>query len=300
MNKILKYGLIVITILTIVFIIAYGIFISTFDLFGEPEKTIIDTNCDFEGLRQATVYNFGGNATTVSSISVSIDLGCSNNPNDKDKKVVFSAEYKGGKVETAWLTFDTLKITYSPNLIPITQIKKVIYSDTSLNVNIVFVKSGAENNKEEVIYEEYLGKRLNPIRENIKEISGIKEWTSIDKRKIERKEHDGVGIYYFLKGKLKKIRLIQTNESSRIFSEFYLNNDSLFFVFERQIDSLEIKKDLEFYEPYEDSLFFEKGELIRVIANQDCGAPFSDEYLKSEQERLKTDFDLLIRRLKRE
>ena len=163
-------------------------------------------------------------------------------------------------------------------------IKKNKYNTNSINTDSI-------NNQE------YLGKRLEPIRDKFKEISEINEWTSMDKRKIERKEHSGAGIYYFLKGNLKKIRLIQTNENSKIFTEFYLNNDSLFFVFERHIDSLEMKKDIEFYEPFEDSLFFENGKLIRIKSNLDCGAPFAEDYLLKEEKRIKEDFTLLIKRL---
>lgn len=113
--------------------VAYGIFISNFDLFGEPEKEILKTNCDYEGLRQATIFEYGGNAVTNSAIIVSIDLGCSDDPADSNKKIVFSAEQTGEMmVETEWESFDTLKIIYSYRLEPIT------YSDSTLNVTIEY------------------------------------------------------------------------------------------------------------------------------------------------------------------
>ncbi|MCG2420498.1 hypothetical protein K8089_15860 [Aequorivita sp. F47161] len=137
MNRIVKYGLITISILIIGLLVAYGIFLNNFDLFGEPEKEILQTNCDYEGLRQATIFEYGGNAVTIPSIIVSIDLGCSDNPDDSKKKTVFSAEHTGRTtVETEWTSFDTLKIIYSDRLEPITQLDKVTFSDSTLNVMI--------------------------------------------------------------------------------------------------------------------------------------------------------------------
>lgn len=141
MNRIVKYGLITISILLIGLFVAYGVFMNNFDLFGEPEKEILKTDCDYEGLRQATTFEYGGNAVTIPAIMVSIDLGCSNNPDDTKKKIVFSAEHTGGTtVETEWKSVDTLIITYSVNLEPINQINKVTYKDSTLNVTIEYEK----------------------------------------------------------------------------------------------------------------------------------------------------------------
>lgn len=121
--------------------VAYGIFINTFDLFGEPEKEILKTDCDYEGLRQATTFEYGGNTVTIPAIKVSIDLGCSDNPDDTKRKIVFSAEHTGGTtVETKWKSFDTLVITYSDKLEPITQIDRVTYNDSTLNLIIEYEK----------------------------------------------------------------------------------------------------------------------------------------------------------------
>ena len=103
MNRKVKYGLTTISILIVGLFVAYGILLKNFDLFGEPEKEILKINCDYEGLRQATTFEYSGNAVTISAIIVSIDLGCSNNPDDSKKKVVFSAEQTVETiVETEW------------------------------------------------------------------------------------------------------------------------------------------------------------------------------------------------------
>jgi hypothetical protein len=141
MNRKIKYGLITLTILIFGLVITFGIFVRTFDLFGNPDKEIVKTNCDYEGLRQATIFIYGGNAVTNPGILVSIDLGCSTNPDDSKKKIVFSAEYTDGlTVDTEWKSFDTLRIIYSDRLEPITQLEKVTYSDSTLNVIIEYGK----------------------------------------------------------------------------------------------------------------------------------------------------------------
>lgn len=123
MNRILKYGLITISIFIIGVFVSYEIFVNNFDLFGEPEKEILNTKCDNQGVRQATIFEYGGNAVTNQAILVSIDLGCSDNPDDSKKKIVFSAENKGGTtLQTECKSFDTLKIIYSDRLEPVSQI----------------------------------------------------------------------------------------------------------------------------------------------------------------------------------
>jgi len=139
MNRILKYGLITISILVIGIFVSYRIFINNFDLFGDPEKEILNIKCDNKGVRQATTFEYGGNAVSNQAILVSIDLGCSNNPDDSKKKIVFSAENKGGTaLQTEWKSFDTLKIIYSDRLEPVSQIDKVTYIDSTLNVTIIY------------------------------------------------------------------------------------------------------------------------------------------------------------------
>ncbi|MBS2101058.1 hypothetical protein [Carboxylicivirga linearis] len=141
MNKIVKYGLLTTLILLVGLVISFVIFISSFDMFGEPEKQIIETVYDNEGLRQATIFEFGGNAVTNSSIHVSIDLGNKNKTEDLKTKIVFSTEHiSGTTVKTEWVSFDTLKISYSHELEPITQIEQVNYTDSTLDVIIIYEK----------------------------------------------------------------------------------------------------------------------------------------------------------------
>lgn len=148
-------------------------------------------------------------------------------------------------------------------------------------------------------YQEFMGEKLKPIRKKLKPLLSRQEWTAVDKRKIDIKNGNGAAVYYFLDKELRKIRLLENTDSTDRFVEFYLDGKNLFFVFERQTDNYELKNNPEFYEPFEDSLFFENNELIRIKSNMDCGAPFSEDYRKEEQVRLTTEFEKLKERLKK-
>lgn len=146
-------------------------------------------------------------------------------------------------------------------------------------------------------YQEFMGEKLKPIRKKLKPLLNSQKWTSMDKRKIDTKKGNGAAVYFFLDKELRKIRLLESTDSTDRFVEFYLDDNKLFFIFERHTNNYELKNDHEFYEPFEDSLFFENDELIRIKSNMDCGAPFAEDYRKEEQIRLKTEFKKLKERL---
>lgn len=146
-------------------------------------------------------------------------------------------------------------------------------------------------------YQEFMGEKLKPIRKKLKPLLNSQKWTSMDKRKIDTKNGNGAAVYYFLDKELRKIRLLENTDSIDRFVEFYLDDKNLFFIFERHTNNYELKNDPEFYEPFEDSLFFENDELIRIKSNMDCGAPFAEDYRKEEQVRLKNEFKKLKERL---
>jgi hypothetical protein len=160
--------------------------------------------------------------------------------------------------------------------------------------------------------DEYLFESLHSIRLNFKRINGITKWTSIEKRELNQSLEGGIATYYFMKDTLLKIVAIIYGETGKINQEFYTQDGELSFVFEQNYqynrpiywDSLAMKENndsesfnLEKSDVLEDCSYFENGELIRQINNQDCGAPFSEEYLQEEQVRIKGDFEKLKNRL---
>ncbi|HTM66424.1 MAG TPA: hypothetical protein VL093_08900 [Flavipsychrobacter sp.] len=86
-------------------------------------------------------------------------------------------------------------------------------------------------------------------------------------------------------------------------------NGKLSFVFEKQqkydrplyYDTTVMKENndteafsLDKSEIIEDKSYFENGVPIHQINNQDCGLPFTRDYLLEEQKRIKADFDKLM------
>jgi hypothetical protein len=164
-------------------------------------------------------------------------------------------------------------------------------------------------NEEDILVNDYLIDRLQPIRGNFKKINSITNWSSIDKKALWETTEGGVAEYYYLHGQLEKIVARHFGETFQQLTEYYLLNGQLSFVFEKSYkynrpiyyDTTMMREnnDTEFFGfdlsvIIEDRSYFENGELIHKLESQDCGAPFADEYLLEEQKRIKTNFKKLI------
>jgi hypothetical protein len=152
---------------------------------------------------------------------------------------------------------------------------------------------------------EYMFEKLNPIRTYVKKIDSIKEWTLVIKKDIYLTTEGGEVIFYNWNGKLKKVKTTEYGETFQKHSKYYLNNDTLLFVYEKVIkynrpiyhDSTSIKElgDNEVFD-FDESLiietesYFENGKLIRSLDNQDCGAPYNEEYRNDERKRIFKEF----------
>jgi hypothetical protein len=137
-SKLLKYGLWTVGTILTGGLIGYVILLSTFNIFSTPDKKILTYKCDYEGLRQTETYRLEGNATTNPSINVSVHLDCSAQGR-KDEKIIFTADNNSvddKDVSITWLTFDTLTIEYKKGLRIFTQLDRVIYQDSTLNVYV--------------------------------------------------------------------------------------------------------------------------------------------------------------------
>ena len=120
----------------------------------------------------------------------------------------------------------------------------------------------------------------------------------------------GEAVYYYQDGKLEKIITTAYGETYRLLSEYYLPDGKISFVYEKHLkynrpfyyDSSAMKENLdnEVFDLNKSELvtarsYFENGQLLHQISNQDCGSPFADEYLSKEQKRLQRDFDNLLK-----
>ena len=162
-------------------------------------------------------------------------------------------------------------------------------------------------NQEDLPVNEYLTERLKPIRANFKRINSIAKWTTIKTKDIGETTEGGEANLFYLNGQLEKIMTRHFGETFQLLTEYYLLKGQLSFVFEKSYkynrpfyhDSTAMNDtetfDFEKSEIIEDRSYFDKEKLLLQLNNQDCGSPFTVEYLLEEQKRIKTDFKKLIK-----
>lgn len=167
--------------------------------------------------------------------------------------------------------------------------------------------------KEDLPASDYLTDKLKPIRENFKRINSLTNWSAIDSGELWDSSEGGTAKYYYQNSRLEKIVARRYGEGFQLLTEYYLRNGQLSFVFEKRYqynrpyyydtEAMERNNDTEAFDfekstIIEDRSYFENGILIHQINNQDCGAPFANDYLHEEQKRLKDEFKLLLKRKK--
>jgi hypothetical protein len=165
------------------------------------------------------------------------------------------------------------------------------------------------SHEEDVINNDYLKEELVSIRQNFKRINSIDKWESISTKELWESTEGGQVNYYYSKQGLEKIVARQFGETGQLLIEYYLINGKLSFVFQKSYrynrplfyDSASMKMndddqvfDFELSEIIEDRSYFKNGKLLHQINSQDCGAPFSEEYLQDEQKRLMKEFEKLM------
>jgi len=137
----LKFGLWTVATILPIGLIGYIVFVSGFELFDKPIKKIINAECDYEGLRQAEMYRFDGNAVTSASIHVSVHLGCGDRAKQAEEKVIFTVDNSSladNDVRINWMTFDTLLVEYKKGLRIFAQLDKIEYPDSTLNLRVKY------------------------------------------------------------------------------------------------------------------------------------------------------------------
>ncbi len=140
MNKAVKFTLLTILSLLFLGLIAYKIFISSFEIFEEPMKIVLKEECDYESIRKATLYKMPGNAAANPSLHIEIG-GCRENDNSYMTTLIFAAEkpnLNDSDVNIKWVSFDSLIVDFAPDLRLFTSNEQVTFSDSTLNVKIIY------------------------------------------------------------------------------------------------------------------------------------------------------------------
>jgi len=165
--------------------------------------------------------------------------------------------------------------------------------------------------EEDMPANEYLAAQLKPIRANFKRINSTTHWDRKKEVTLTETGEGGYAIYYYRNGKLEKIISRQFGETFQQLNEYYLLKGKLSFVLERSYhynrpiyyDSTAMKAGndnqafiIDQSEIEENRSYFDRGKLLHLVNNQDCGAPFASDYLKEEQQRIQADYRRLLQR----
>ncbi|BDD05815.1 hypothetical protein [Aureibacter tunicatorum] len=147
------------------------------------------------------------------------------------------------------------------------------------------VKDKLEASIQNHSHDEYMGNSLRPIREIVNRLSSLSQWTQIDSAVLLIADESVEVEYYYLDKELVKV-IANTNEEK--YKYYYLLNSELIFVLESEETGGDNIKE---------ESYFEKGNLLRQVNNQDCGAPYPQDYLREEQLRIGMKFNRLIGKL---
>ncbi|OPC46919.1 hypothetical protein BAY06_16680 [Elizabethkingia anophelis] len=172
------------------------------------------------------------------------------------------------------------------------------------------IQAKASFNKEDIPVNEYLTDKLKPIRDNFKRINSIEKWSVIKQRDLFESAEGGEAKYYYQKNKLEKIITRIFGESGQTLTEYYLLNGQLSFVYEKNYkynrplyyDTKAMKEnndteafDFDKSEITENRGYFVNGKLIHILNSEDCGAPFSSDYIAEEQKSILSEFSQLLK-----
>lgn len=165
-------------------------------------------------------------------------------------------------------------------------------------------------NEEDIPVNEYLEETLAPIRANFKRINSVKEWSLEKSHELNESTEGGEARFYYHNGILEKIVERAYGETGQVLREYYLLNGKLSFVFEKSLhynrpitwDEEQRKEmgdtevfDIKKSEIMETRSYFQNGKLIHQLESGDCGAPFAEDYLKEEQQKLINNFSELLK-----
>lgn len=210
---------------------------------------------------------------------------------------------KNKYLQSLFILLITFHLGYAGSCSPKMAAFSVIQKDTT--------RIKESHNEEDIDTNEYLKDRLKPIQANFKRINLITQWTDIKKKNIEGESTEGgEAAYYYKNNRLEKVIVRHYGETRQALIEYYLLNGKLSFVFEKDYhynrplfyDAKMMKEnndteafDFNKSEITETRNYFENGSLLHIVENQDCGAPFSGDYMREQDKSLKDDFKRLLK-----
>lgn len=159
--------------------------------------------------------------------------------------------------------------------------------------------------KKDIAASEYMIKELAPIRKEFALVNAVSDWTTVDEIELHLSSEGGLAKVYKQGQEIRKIAVRNYGEMFQSLDEYYLKDGELIFALERKLaynrpiyydeeamleNNDDQVFDLSLSELHEDLNYFLYGELVHQLNNHDCGAPFDQEYLNQENERIWADF----------
>lgn len=142
-------------------------------------------------------------------------------------------------------------------------------------------------------------KEYGAIAKNFKQLNSITKWHKILKKEdMDQSLEGGEVKYFYSKKRLEKIVAIYYGEAGKSIVEYYFLNGKISFVYEQALTynmAINIKGfDEKTSESSWKRSYFENYKLLHQLASDDCGAPWSDEYLKYEESEIKKELKRLL------
>ncbi len=157
----------------------------------------------------------------------------------------------------------------------------------------------------------YRNEDLQPIRDNFKRINSIKNWSKVDSADLFASTEGGQVKFFYKDGKLEKVIAREYGEIGQRLVEYYLKDGKLSFVYQKRLmynrpvyyDSASIKenKDSVVFDIARGRIdevrsYFINEKLAHLIYNPANLGPFSDEFLKDEEQVLLDEFRNILKK----
>lgn len=153
---------------------------------------------------------------------------------------------------------------------------------------------------------------LKPIRENFRRLNSIEfgNWSSVVTKEMEGTTEGGEVTFYHWNAELDKIVTIEYGETFQVLTEYYFLNGNISFVFQKTLkynrpiyqNSALVKEmndnevfDLSKSKITEERFYFENGKLILQLNSKNNLPPLTVDYLKTEQNRILTKLNGILK-----
>jgi hypothetical protein len=167
------------------------------------------------------------------------------------------------------------------------------------------VRQGAPTTNDELAREQ----QLDSIRAHVQRLNGIRKWSRVEKRSLNRSAEAGEAVFCYQAGAVVKVVAHDYGETGKSLSEYYLLGGQLSFVYEQETrynrpfyyDQATARQNGgdEAFDPAKASVeetrsYFADGQLIRQLRGKATEKNPTGEQLGVEQMRLRTDYNDLL------